>query len=239
MANGTTASFLASTVDLFVQAPSLSRLRSAGPREIFVFRAHLIDGWPWVELGLMAEHLGAALTLVVHASAPSFLGLECLKRWRLRTAVPREIRLTTDERALAVGIPPRESYALNPAARVLRLLAAPPPNRKLSARARFCCHLLLALADICVHPHTSTPAIRSAIEPRSADKSSLSARGAPAQLSSRCWSGMRGRRPSRGRAGARAAARLRSEGGARTGIGAGGSGSRCRSGGGGRRWGGG
>ena len=104
---------------------TVTRLRRARVGEIFVLRAHTVGRGRWVHLGRVAAEIGARLMLIVHATYTCPDNLEFLRWSGLRVATPRELRLTTDVRALALGIPPLESWPLNPTLPVFWLPAVP------------------------------------------------------------------------------------------------------------------
>ena len=101
-------------------APLLRRKRV---RELWVLRAHAIGGW--TSLGYIAAHAGARLYLVIHAPDPSRHQVEDLRFLGYPVASPREIRLSKDRVALALGIMPEEGWTLGPSQRVLWLPALP------------------------------------------------------------------------------------------------------------------
>lgn len=101
-------------------APLLRRKRV---RELWVLRAHAIGGWS--SLGYIAVHAGARLYLVIHAPQPSWDAVDCLRCVGYAVAAPREIRLSMDRVALALGITPEEGWSLEPSQRFLWLPALP------------------------------------------------------------------------------------------------------------------
>jgi hypothetical protein len=99
-------------------------------REIYVLRAHTIGGWDY--LAQLAEEIGAGLLLVVHEPEPCPTETRLLRLAGVRVAAPRVLHLTTDRRALDVGLPPVESWLMDPSIPTLWLLAVPawPPIRR-------------------------------------------------------------------------------------------------------------
>jgi hypothetical protein len=101
-----------------IREQTVSRLqhlpRGRRVREVYVLRAHTVQGSGWSYLAELAAEIGARLSLVVHAPQPCLEQMSVLRWGRVRVAVPRVLHLTTDRRALEVGIPPVESWTLDP-----------------------------------------------------------------------------------------------------------------------------
>ena len=95
-----------------------------------MLRAHTVGGWDY--LAQLAEEIGAGLLLVVHEPEPCPMKTRLLRLAGVRVAAPRLLQLTTDRRALEVGIPPVESWLLDPSIRTLWLPEVPawPPIRR-------------------------------------------------------------------------------------------------------------
>ena len=95
-----------------------------------MLRAHTVGGW--VYLAELAEEIGAGLIVVVHEPEPCPTEIRLLRLAGVRVAAPRVLHLTTDRRALAVGLPPVESWLLDPSIPSLWLPAVPawPPIRR-------------------------------------------------------------------------------------------------------------
>ena len=110
-----------------IQEQTVSRLRRLPRghrvREIYVLRAHAVGGWFY--LAELAEEIGAGLILVVHAPEPCPTEIRLLHSAGVRVAAPRVLHLTTDRRALEVGLPPVESWLMDPTLPVLWLASVP------------------------------------------------------------------------------------------------------------------
>ena len=90
-----------------------------------MLRAHTLDGCGWSYLAAVAAQIRARLILVVHEPQPRPFMVDCLRLDGVRVLAPRALRLTTDIRALAVGLPPRESWLLPASVPVLWLPSVP------------------------------------------------------------------------------------------------------------------
>ena len=95
-----------------------------------MLRAHTVGGWDY--LAQLAEEICAGLSLVVHAPEPCPMETRLLRLAGVRVAAHRVLHLTTDRRALEVGLPPVESWLLDPSIPTLWLPAVPawPPIRR-------------------------------------------------------------------------------------------------------------
>lgn len=98
-------------------------LRRKRVRELWVLRAHATAGWSF--LGELAEAANARLYLVIHAPHPRRDEMDVLRFHGFPVATPREIRLSRDRVALALGITPDEGWGLTPAYEVFWLPAPP------------------------------------------------------------------------------------------------------------------
>jgi hypothetical protein len=135
---GLTANFQRGWRARSIHEQTVSRLRRLprGQRvhEVYVLRAHTVGGWDY--LAQLAQEIGAALILVVHELEPCPTETRLLRLAGVRVAAPRVLHLTTDRRALEVGLPPVESWLLDPSIPTLWLPAVPawpPIRRRLSA----------------------------------------------------------------------------------------------------------
>jgi len=149
---GLLASFQRGWRSRSIHEQTVSRLRRLPKEqrvhEVYVLRAHTVGGW--VYFAELAREIGAALILVVHQPQPSPIEMRVLRWAGVLVATPRVLHLTTDRRALEVGIPPAESWILNSPDPTLWLPAIPawPPARGRAGRRHGAPRALRELAAI-------------------------------------------------------------------------------------------